>query len=123
MQQEWLQSASVHPKTVTQSATNTIYRWAVRAAGLAALVWLAYAATSSQIVAPPFEPSAERGRLIVLPGIHNTLFHLNGFVEMVRLSLPNFVIDRRRWGLPLLGIRNLQAEDDNRAFARRVAAE
>lgn len=87
------------------------------------LAWFAFAAGSSQVVEPPFEPNDGRGRLIVLPGIHNTLFHLNGFLEMARLGLPNFVIDRRKWGLPLLGIRNLRAANDNRAFAQRVAAD
>jgi len=88
-----------------------------------AFVWLAYAGGSSHVVQPPFERSDVSGTLILLPGIHNTLFHLNGFVEMVRLGLPNFVVDRRKWGLPFLGIRNLRAAADNRAFARTVAAD
>lgn len=108
---------------MTQSSTDRWFRRAARAAGCGALLWLAFAAGSYQVVQPPFEPNAASGRLIVLPGIHNTLFHLNGFTEMVRLGLPNFAIDRRRWGLPFFGIRNLRAAQDNRAFAQALASD
>lgn len=61
--------------------------------------------------------------MIVLPGIHNTLFHLDGFIDMARVSLPNFRIDRRKWGRTFLGIRNLRAEQENIEAARNLAGD
>lgn len=88
-----------------------------------ALVWLLFAASSTAETPQPFPPDPIAGRMIVLPGIHNTLFHLNGFLDMARAGLPNFQIDRRKWGLTFLGIYNLRAHDENLAFARGLAAD
>jgi pimeloyl-ACP methyl ester carboxylesterase len=95
----------------------------VRALALLSLVWIAFAARSSAQTPQPFPPAPAPGRMIVLPGIHNTLFHLDGFIDMARVSLPNFHIDRRKWGLTFLGIINLRAEEKNVAFARTLAAD
>lgn len=95
----------------------------VRALAVLSLVWFSAAARSSVQTPQPFPAAPVAGRMIVLPGIHNTLFHLDGFIDMVRVSLPNFHIDRRKWGLMFLGIRNLRAADENMAFARDLAAD
>lgn len=108
---------------MTRSANSRRYRWAARALGLVALLWVTFAARSSHIVEVPFPPDASAGRLIVLPGIHNTVFHLNGFLQMARRGLPNFAIDPQRWGTPFLGILNLRAAERNRAVAQRIAAD
>ncbi len=102
---------------------NSLSRWLARVFGFLALGGCVLAAGSSRADFPPFAPNDSPGRLIVLPGIHNTLFQLDGFVEAAQLGLPNFVIERRRWGVPLMGIRNLRAAEDNLAFAQRVAAD
>ncbi len=93
----------------------------MRVLAVAALAWFATAARSSVQTPQPFPPDDAQGRIIVLPGIHNTLFHLNGFIDMARVSLPNFEIDMRKWGVTFLGIRNLRAAEDNNAFARDLA--
>lgn len=95
----------------------------VKILAVLSLVWITVAAQSSAQTPQPFPPVASAGRIIVLPGIHNTLFHLNGFFEMTRASLPNFEIDKRKWGITFLGIRNLRAERDNIEFAQAVAAD
>ena len=95
----------------------------MRVLAVVALAWFATAARSSMDTPPPFPPDAAHGRMIVLPGIHNTLFHLNGFFDMARVALPNFEIDRRKWGLTFFGIRNLRAAENNEAFARALADE
>ena len=97
--------------------------WLARVTGVLALGWCALAASSSHPVTAGFTPNDAHGRLILLPGIHNTLFHLDGFIDAAQLSLPNFTVDMRRWGLPLLGIHNLRAAQDNRTFAQGVAAD
>lgn len=95
----------------------------MRALAVPSLIWLAFAAQSSAQIPQAFPPSEAAGRIIVLPGIHNTLFHLKGFFEMAGESLPNFEIDRRKWGITFLGIRNLRAEEQNFEFARSLAAD
>jgi pimeloyl-ACP methyl ester carboxylesterase len=64
-----------------------------------------------------------RGRLIVLPGVSNTRFHLAGFVERAERLLPGFEIEVRPWGVPLMRIHNLRAYERNREFAAALAAE
>ena len=95
----------------------------MRVLAVLSLAWFATAARSSVQTPQPFPPDAAPGRMIVLPGIHNTLFHLDGFMDMARASLPNFDIDRRKWGLTFFGIRNLRAAEDNIAFARNLATD
>ena len=75
---------------------------------------------------PPASPVAaapERGRLLILPGVGNTSFHLAGFVERAQAQLPNFTIDVRPWGVPFLTIHNLRAHERNVATAARMAEE
>lgn len=95
----------------------------VKALAVLSLVWITVAARSSAQVPQAFPPAQVQGRLIVLPGIHNTLFHLNGFIDMARAGLPAFQIDRRKWGLTFFGISNLRAEEKNIATARELAAD
>ena len=95
----------------------------IRIVAVLSLAWITVAAQSSAETPQPFSPVETAGRIIVLPGIHNTLFHLNGFLDMTRASLPNFEIDRRKWGITFLGIRNLRAEQDNIEFAQAVATD
>jgi pimeloyl-ACP methyl ester carboxylesterase len=73
--------------------------------------------------APVVATATENGRLLVLPGVGNTRFHLAGFVERAQAQLPNFTIDVRRWGVPFLAIHNLRAHERNVATAKRVAEE
>ena len=108
---------------MTRSAKKSLFRWIIRTSGLVLLVWVAFAARSSHVVEPPFPPHEAAGRIIVLPGIHNTLFHLNGFFQMASLGLPNFALDPQRWGTPFFGILNLRAAERNRDVARRLAAD
>ncbi len=75
---------------------------------------------------PPALPVAaapEQGRLLILPGVGNTRFHLAGFVERAGAQLPNFTIDVRPWGVPFLTIHNLRAHERNVATAARLAEE
>jgi hypothetical protein len=53
---------------------------------------------------PPAEasPATVAGRLLILPGVGNTRFHLAGFVESVQHQLPRFDIEVRTWGVPFL---------------------
>jgi hypothetical protein len=95
----------------------------MRGLAIVSLIWLAFASASSAQTPQPFPPSYAAGRMIVLPGIHNTLFHLNGFIDMARVGLPRFVIDRRKWGITFLGIRNLRAAEENFEFARELASD
>lgn len=73
--------------------------------------------------ARPAEPSSAAGRLLILPGVGNTRFHLAGFVEATREQLPNFDVDVRPWGVPFLTIHNLRAHARNMATAGEIAAE
>src|SRR5690606_19829263 len=67
--------------------------------------------------------ASPRGRLLVLPGVYNTRFQLNGFVEQAEALLPGFDVEVRRWGTPLLPLRNLRAHDRNLVTAETIAAE
>jgi pimeloyl-ACP methyl ester carboxylesterase len=68
-------------------------------------------------------PAPERGRLLILPGVGNTRFHLAGFVAAVERQLPGFDVEVRTWGVPFLTIHNLRAHERNVATARGIAAE
>lgn len=63
------------------------------------------------------------GRILVLPGVYNTRFQLNGFVERAEERLPDFDVEVRRWGTPLLPLKNLRAHERNVATAASIAAE
>jgi pimeloyl-ACP methyl ester carboxylesterase len=73
-------------------------------------------------VAPP-AASAETGRLLILPGVGNTSFHLAGFVASAERQLPGFDVDVRTWGVPFLTIHNLRAHARNIATAQQIATE
>jgi pimeloyl-ACP methyl ester carboxylesterase len=73
--------------------------------------------------APRVGAVAETGRLLILPGVGNTRFHLAGFVERAEAQLPNFAIDVQPWGVPFLTIHNLRAHERNLATAARMAEE
>ncbi len=64
-----------------------------------------------------------RGRLIVLPGVGNTRFHLAGFVDRAQRQLPDFEIEVKPWGLPFLMLHNLRAHERNIETARLIAAD
>ncbi len=68
-------------------------------------------------------PVPERGRLLILPGVGNTTFHLAGFVAAAERQLPGFAVEVRTWGVPFLTIHNLRAHERNVATARGIAAE
>jgi pimeloyl-ACP methyl ester carboxylesterase len=68
-------------------------------------------------------PAPDRGRLLILPGVGNTRFHLAGFVAAAERQLPGFDVEVRTWGVPFLTIHNLRAHDRNVATARGIAAE
>jgi len=63
------------------------------------------------------------GRLLILPGVGNTQFHLAGFVASAERQLPGFDVEVRPWGVPFLTIHNLRAHERNVATAARIAAE
>src|SRR5688500_12265637 len=42
------------------------------------------------------------GRVLILPGVGNTRFHLAGFVAATEAQLPNFDVEVRTWGKPFL---------------------
>ena len=64
-------------------------------------------------------PSQAEGRLLILPGVGNTRFHLAGFVEAAEAQLPRFDVEVRPWGVPFLTIHNLRAHERNIATAAR----
>jgi pimeloyl-ACP methyl ester carboxylesterase len=68
-------------------------------------------------------PSPVTGRLLILPGVGNTRFHLAGFVAAAEAQLPEFEVEVRPWGIPFLTIHNLRAHERNEATAKRIAAE
>jgi pimeloyl-ACP methyl ester carboxylesterase len=68
-------------------------------------------------------PSPLEGRVLILPGVGNTRFHLAGFVAATEAQLPGFTVEVRTWGEPFLTIHNLRAHDRNVATAARIAAE
>ena len=93
---------------------------------LVAAVCAAADAPAARWQCPPFgaapsSPSA--GRLLILPGVGNTKFHLAGFVERAQQQLPRFDIEVRPWGVPFLTIHNLRAHERNVATAAAIAAE
>jgi pimeloyl-ACP methyl ester carboxylesterase len=73
--------------------------------------------------AQTLQPALERGRLLILPGIHNTEFHLSSFVRAASSMLPNFEIDILPWGTPFMGISNLRAYERNVQTAHSIAAD
>jgi pimeloyl-ACP methyl ester carboxylesterase len=68
-------------------------------------------------------PSQQRGRLLILPGVGNTRFHLAGFVADAAAQLPRFDVEVRTWGVPFMTIHNLRAHERNSATAAAIAAE
>jgi pimeloyl-ACP methyl ester carboxylesterase len=68
-------------------------------------------------------PSPVAGRLLILPGVGNTRFHLPGFVAAAEAQLPRFDVEVRTWGKPFLTIHNLRAHERNVATAASIAAE
>jgi pimeloyl-ACP methyl ester carboxylesterase len=72
---------------------------------------------------PAALPSRLEGRVLILPGVGNTRFHLAGFVAATEAQLPNFTVEVRTWGEPFLTIRNLRAYERNVATAASIAAE
>jgi pimeloyl-ACP methyl ester carboxylesterase len=71
----------------------------------------------------PVEPSSVEGRMLILPGVGNTRFQLNGFVEAAEQQLPEFDIEVRTWGVRFMTIHNLRAHERNVATAEAIAAE
>jgi pimeloyl-ACP methyl ester carboxylesterase len=67
--------------------------------------------------------SSVHGRVLILPGVGNTRFHLAGFVERVEQQLPNFQVDVRPWGTPFHMLENLRAEERNFSTAAQIAAD
>jgi pimeloyl-ACP methyl ester carboxylesterase len=72
---------------------------------------------------PAIAASQARGRLLILPGVGNTRFHLAGFVESAKRQLPAFDVEVRPWGVPFLTLHNLRAHERNTATAAAIAAE
>ena len=68
-------------------------------------------------------PSQAEGRLLILPGVGNTRFHLAGFVAAAETQLPGFDVEVRPWGVPFMTIHNLRAHERNQAVAEGIAAE
>ncbi len=73
--------------------------------------------------APEAVASPVAGRLLILPGVGNTRFHLAGFVAATEAQLPSFAVEVRTWGEPFMTIRNLRAYERNVATAASIAAE
>jgi pimeloyl-ACP methyl ester carboxylesterase len=73
--------------------------------------------------APAIAPSAVAGRVLIMPGVGNTTFHLAGFVAATQAQLPRFDVDVRPWGEPFMTIHNLRAHERNVATAASIAAE
>src|SRR5690242_10422786 len=73
--------------------------------------------------APVVTPSPLEGRLLILPGVGNTRFHLAGFVAAAQAQLPRFDVEVRTWGEPFMTIHNLRAHERNAATAKSIAAE
>ena len=66
---------------------------------------------------PETAPSPVEGRVLILPGVGNTRFHLAGFVAAAEAQLPRFDVEVRTWGKPFLTIHNLRAHERNVATA------
>jgi pimeloyl-ACP methyl ester carboxylesterase len=73
--------------------------------------------------APAVTPSPLEGRLLILPGVGNTRFHLAGFVGAAEAKLPRFDVEVRPWGVPFMTIHNLRNHAHNEATAAAIAAE
>jgi pimeloyl-ACP methyl ester carboxylesterase len=67
--------------------------------------------------------SQAEGRLLILPGVGNTRFHLAAFVAAAQAQLPGFDVEVRPWGVPFMTIHNLRAHERNVATVERIAAE
>ena len=72
---------------------------------------------------PVVVPSQAEGRVLILPGVGNTRFHLAGFVAATEAQLPRFEVEVRPWGVPFMTIHNLRAHERNEATAAAIAAE
>ena len=72
---------------------------------------------------PVVTPSPLEGRLLIMPGVGNTRFHLAGFVAAAEAELPRFDVDVRTWGVPFMTIYNLRNYEHNEATASSIAAE
>jgi pimeloyl-ACP methyl ester carboxylesterase len=72
---------------------------------------------------PTAAPSPLAGRVLILPGVGNTRFHLAGFVAATRAQLPRFTVEVRTWGKPFMTIHNLRAHERNLATAQGIAEE
>lgn len=93
---------------------------------LAATAAMAADSPTARWSCPPtavVESSSQTGRLLILPGVGNTRFHLAGFVERVQQQLPYFDVEVRTWGVPFMTIHNLRAHERNVATAASIAAE
>jgi pimeloyl-ACP methyl ester carboxylesterase len=73
--------------------------------------------------AAPTVTSPQSGRVLVLPGVGNTRFHLAGFVGRAEQQLPEFEIDVEPWGVPFMTLHNLRAHARNVVTAERIAGE
>jgi pimeloyl-ACP methyl ester carboxylesterase len=82
----------------------------------------AYRWECSTVAVAPASPSVT-GRLLILPGVGNTRFHLADFVERARRRLPGFDVEVRAWGVPFMTLHNLRAHERNAETAARIAAE
>jgi pimeloyl-ACP methyl ester carboxylesterase len=67
--------------------------------------------------------ASARGRVLIMPGVGNTQFHLAGFVERLERQLPNFDVEVRPWGTPFRMIENLQAQERNFSTAAEIAED
>lgn len=74
-------------------------------------------------VEPPAQRAGAHGRLLILPGVGNTRFHLAGFVDAAERQLPDFEVEVRPWGIPFLTLHNLRAHQRNVTTAASIAAE
>ena len=74
-------------------------------------------------VAPPAVADHLRGKLLILPGVGNTRFHLAGFVSRATQQLPGFEVEVRTWGTAFLTLHNLRAYERNIATAEQIAAD
>jgi pimeloyl-ACP methyl ester carboxylesterase len=63
------------------------------------------------------------GRVIMLPGVYNTRFHLRSVVRILEQRLPAFAITVRLWGEALRPLRNLRAHERNRKTAEELARD
>jgi pimeloyl-ACP methyl ester carboxylesterase len=67
--------------------------------------------------------ASAHGRVLIMPGVGNTQFHLAGFVERLEQQLPNFEVEVRPWGTPFRMIENLRAAERNFSTAAEIAAD